>query len=148
MANPRRLWTDYPPHYAVLAKSVATAALPALYGPFPRGDAFAFRRNFYRFREALRVSLTTRDSSYPARLYEMIETLSVKIESSNDDQSLYNVIFDLDPVVAEADKIDPAAAQQRVLARAHFAAAQRPATISSPIFSDKEMRERLDDMES
>lgn len=142
----RRSWTDFPPHYAALAKSVATAALPALYGPFPQSDAFSFRRSFYRFREALRGSLTIRDGSYPARLYSMIETLTVRIEPT--DQSLYNVIFDLDPIVVEMNKIDPASAQTMKLARAQFVAAQRPPDLSTPIFSDEEMKDRLDDIES
>ncbi len=147
MANKRRSWTDYPPQYASLAKSVATATLPALYGPFPQADAFSFRRSFYRFREALRSSLTSRDGSYPARLYEMVETLSVHVEPSSENQSMYNVVFDLDPIVAEINKIDPAAAQTMQLARSQFAAAQRPRNMSEPIYTQDEMAERLEEIE-
>ena len=147
MTNQKRLWTDYPPQFAVLAKSVATATLPVLYGPKTKGEANVFRQGFYHFREALRSSLTSRDNSYPARLYEQIETLSVKVEPSPDDPSLYNVIFDIHPIVAEMDKLDPAAAQIRQLSRAQFIAAQRPPKISSSIFSENEMQERLNDIE-
>jgi len=150
MPKNKRPWTDYPPAYAALAKSVATAALPAFYGPFSRDEALRFRSGFYRFREALRGSLTARDGSYPARLYEMVESLSVSIIPTSDNPNKYHATFDLDPIVREMDRIDPAAAQIRKLAKAHFAAAQQLTTraqpISEPIFSDDELEDRLDEI--
>lgn len=146
MANKKRLWTDFPPEYLTVVKGIATAPLPVLCGPYPLGEASSFRRSFYRFRDALRDSLPARDGSQPARLYEQIEILSAKIEPSSDVPSEYDVIFYLDPMIVEAYKIDPARAQARTLSRTQFAVAQRIPTVSTPMFSNEEMEERIRDM--
>lgn len=147
MAKSKRSWTDYPPEYVNVFKAVAVAPLPAICkGPYTEGEAHTFRRNFYRFREALQMSSDLQYNSYPARLYRMLQILSVKVEPSSN-TSEYNVIFDLDPIVMQADRIDPAAAQARQLAKAQFVAAQRLPQISEPIFTDEEMQERLKEIE-
>jgi len=152
MPNPKKLWTRYHPNYVSLAKSLATASLPALYGPLPRGDAFAFRRGFYRFRDALGEAQTTSRDSLPDQLYQTVQPLSAKLECTNgchackDPSHLHNIIFDLDPVIAVMNRMDPAAAQAGQLASAHLAKALRPAQLSTPLFSDDEMQERLDDL--
>jgi hypothetical protein len=146
MPKPRRLWTDYPRMHVALLKDVATASLPALYGPKDKGDAYSFRQSFYRIREALRLSLAIRDDSYPARLYEHVESLTVKIVPSTEYPSLYDIIFDHDPVTSEMYKRDPASRQGETLQRIHFAVAQRPPDLSQPMFSDEEMEERIEEL--
>ncbi len=152
MPNPKKLWTHYHPNYVSLAKSLATATLPALYDPLPRDEASSFRRAFYRFRDALCESQTPQRDSLPDQLYQAVQPLSVKLECINgcqrcrDSTHLHNIIFYLDPVVAVMNRMDPAAAQAGQLASAHLAKALRPAPLSTPLFSDDEMQERLDNL--
>ncbi len=159
MPTPRRRWRDYPPQYLNLAKSVATASLPVLYGPYSKNGALTFRQTFNRFRSALRADVSLFETTYqetgvgenprntyPARLCEILDTLMVMVRPSPDDPSQYNVIFDTDIVVAEMDKLDPAAAQREHLSRVKFIAANRPIPLSTPMFCDEEMQERIDEL--
>lgn len=147
MPKPRRLWTDYPIMHVALLKDVATASLPALYGPRPKNEADAFRQHFYRIRDALRLSLTNRDEdSYAARLYTRVESLTVKVVLSAEHPPLYDIIFDNDVVTSIMHERDPQSRQVDTLNRIHFAVAQRPPQISDPMFTDEEMAERIEEM--
>lgn len=145
MPKPRRLWTDYPPMHIALLKDVATASLPALYGPRSKNEADAFRQHFYRIRDALRLSLTHRgEDSHAARLYSRVESLTVKVVLSAEHPPLYDIIFDNDIVTSIMYERDPASAQADTLAHTQFTVAQRPPMLSEPMFSDEEMEERIE----
>lgn len=117
------------------------------------------RRRFYHYRDTLRES-RGHPGSYPDLLYQQIEILSAKVEPSTEEPHLWNVIFDLDPIVATMEKMAPDAAQERQLSHIKFVASeskyrqnmlkpavipQRPPNISEPMFSDEEMQERIDE---
>lgn len=146
MPKPRRTWLDFPSQFLTVFQSLAAASPPIVCGPKTKGEAEVFRKGFYDFRDALRGSVTIRDGSLPARLLDGLEVLSAKIEPCHDDPMLYNLIFDVHPIVAEADRIDPAAAQSRRLSQVHFAIGQRLLPISEPIFTDEGMKERIEEM--
>jgi hypothetical protein len=146
MPKPRRTWLDFPSQFLTVFQNLAAATPPIVCGPKTKGEAEVFRKGFYAFRDALRGSVAIRDGSLPARLLDGLEILSAKIEPSPDDPMLYNLIFDVHPIVAEANRIDPAAAQSRRLSQIHFAVAQRLLPISQPMFSDEEMEERIEEL--
>ncbi len=146
MPRKPRAWTEYPPEYLTVANSIATASLPALYGPYTLSQASTFQRGFYAFRRALQAAQATPDS-HTSRLSQRIDKLSISKVPSGDPTYPYNIVFDLSPMTITANRIDPAGAQIQELTQANFVAArQRPPTISEPIFSDEEMRDRLDDI--
>ncbi len=146
MPRRRRAWNEYPVEFLTVLKAIATTPPPILFGPFTLSDAQTFRRSFYQMKESLREEQQVPDS-HPARLSEAIEKLSSTIKPSGNLTKPYNVIFVLHPMTAVAAEINPEAAQLRELAQSRFIVAQRPAKVSEPIFSDEEMRDRLDDIE-
>ncbi len=155
MAYHRRIWNQYPPQFLNLAKMVAISSPPIVFDgqekPFSRSEALHFRQAFNTFRTSLRNSVYSANGSgpgsYPYQLLQILETLSVQVKSSPEDPSKWMVVFDLNPIVVEMDRLDPAAAQARKLGQATFVAAQRPKPMSEPMFPDEEMEERLKEIQ-
>jgi hypothetical protein len=147
--NPRNWQTDFPFEFALAAKEVALATLPAVEGSYPEDEAHTLRRSFYAFRDALRASVKARalegknDDTYPPRLSEWLDKLSVKVKPSSSSPSEYYVIFDLHPLVKLAAKKDPEAARMLRARHDKFVEDYLP-SMSAPRFEPDELSENQD----